>query len=149
MLAPSKKLFHAVEAVLTIAYSSGADPVSSRALAKKLHLPPRYLELMMQKLVRAGVLRSVRGPRGGYVLAKERRRISIGEMCEILTRGEDENDTPTAATPLGNKIVKPLWHSMGEKLAQHLSDVSLADLCEKASQQNLRKPSDERADFAI
>src|SRR4051812_50078221 len=74
MLKPSKKLALALEAVVDVAYHGGAEPVQSQDIARRLGLPRRYLEQVLQQLVRAGVLKGVRGPRGGYRLAPGRRR---------------------------------------------------------------------------
>ena len=82
MISPSRKLFYVVEAVVTIAYNAGQGAVSSREIAKSQGLPPRYLEQLMQRLVRSGLLRGMRGPHGGYVLAKERRRITIADIYD-------------------------------------------------------------------
>ena len=78
MLKPSKKLALALEAVVDVAYHGGAEPVQSQDIARRLGLPRRYLEQVLQQLVRAGVLKGVRGPRGGYRLARERRRVTRG-----------------------------------------------------------------------
>ena len=72
MLRPSKKLALALEAVVDVAYHGGAEPVQSQDIARRLVLPRRYLEQVLQQLVRAGVLKGVRGPKGGYRLARER-----------------------------------------------------------------------------
>jgi Rrf2 family transcriptional regulator, iron-sulfur cluster assembly transcription factor len=146
----SKKLFYAVEAVLFIAYNSGRGPVSSRDVAARQGLPPRYLEQLMQRLVRGGVLRGVRGPRGGYLLARERRRVTVGDICEILMDEKDEQDMQGyGGTPLGSKVVQPVWETAHGKMMEHLKDINLADLCEQAASGNIRKESDERMDFAI
>ena len=84
MLRPSKKLALALEAVVDIAFHGGSEPVQSQDIARRLGLPRRYLEQVMQQLVRAGVLKGVRGPRGGYRLARERRRISVGEVVRVV-----------------------------------------------------------------
>jgi Rrf2 family iron-sulfur cluster assembly transcriptional regulator len=63
-------------AVVDIAIHSDAMPVAAKALARRLNLPPRHLEPLLQALVRANILRGVRGPRGGYELTKERRNIT-------------------------------------------------------------------------
>ena len=55
----------------------------------------------MQKLVRAGILRGVRGPRGGYLLAREKRRITVADICAALA----EEDEIPASTPLGAQVV--------------------------------------------
>lgn len=147
MIAFPKRLFYAVEAVLYIAYNAGQGPISSRDIAAKQGLTPRYLEQIMQKLVHAGILRGVRGPRGGYVLARERRRVTVGDICKVLAEDE-EADLPTA-TPLGREIVEPLWASLRDDALVRLSQVNMAELCEQATEKNIRKASEERLDFAI
>ena len=73
MLRLSKKMMFAIEAVLDIAYHSSAEPVQSRDITRRQGIPRRYLEQALQHLVRNGLLIGVRGPRGGYRLARERR----------------------------------------------------------------------------
>jgi Rrf2 family protein len=149
MLIPLKKLFYAVEAVLFIAYNGGSGPISSRDIATRQGLPPRYLEQLMQKLVRGGILRGVRGPHGGYLLAKERRRITVGDICDILSEDKDDQDQGYAGTPLGQHIVLPVWESANLQMMNHLRHVNLAELCEQALAKNIRKESEEKMDFAI
>jgi Rrf2 family protein len=148
MIGSSRKLFYATEAVMYIAYNASATPVSSKEIAQKQGLPPRYLEQMMQKLVRAGLLRGIRGPKGGYLLAKERRRITLGDIYEIL-RDSDPEDNPTPFTSLGIKIMRPVWDQLEEKMLQELRLITIADLCEKAENQGVKKASEEKLDFAI
>ena len=64
MLNLSSKLFFAVEAVVDIAFNAGGQPVQSRDITQRQNIPQRYLEQVLQQLVRAGVLTGVRGPRG-------------------------------------------------------------------------------------
>ena len=145
-----KKLFYAVEAVLFIAYNSAGGPISGRDIAARQGLPPRYLEQLMQKLVRSGILRGIRGPHGGYLLAKERRRISVGAICEALN---EDNDDPTLkgyeGTKLGSTIVLPVWEASQRQTMEYLKQVNLAELCEKALSQNIKKETSEKMDFAI
>jgi len=111
MLRLSKKLMFAIEAVLDIAYNAGAQPVQSREINSRQGIPRRYLEPVLQQLVRAGILEGVRGPRGGYRLARERRRISLAEIAEAVRSTEaaaDPFDVPPGS-PLGQEIVRPLW----------------------------------------
>ncbi len=148
-MGPTKKLYYAVEAVLYIAYNAGTGPISSRDIAAKQGLPPRYLEQLMQKLVRGGVLRGVRGPNGGYVLARERRRITVGDVCEVLNLDRDEQEDEYAGTQLGNQIVRPVWDASQKQMMDYLKQVNLAELCEQALGKKIRKAAEERMDFAI
>jgi Rrf2 family iron-sulfur cluster assembly transcriptional regulator len=144
----TKKLFYAVEAVLYIAYNGGHGPISSRDIAGKQGLPPRYLEQLMQRLVRGGVLRGVRGPRGGYLLARERRRITVGDICAALNEEKEEIHTGST-TKLGAKIILPIWETAEKQTMEYLKQVNLAELCEQAVSNNIRKESEEKMDFAI
>ena len=78
MLRLSRKLMFAIEAVVDIAYHAADTPVQSKDIATRQDISRRYLEQVLQQLVREGVLRGVRGPRGGYRLARERRRVTLG-----------------------------------------------------------------------
>ena len=69
----------AIAAVVDVALHSRSAPVSAMDLAARHKLPPRHLETLHHGLVRAKILKGVRGPRGGYELARERRRITVGE----------------------------------------------------------------------
>jgi Rrf2 family protein len=150
MLTPSKKLFYAVEAVLYVAYNGVQGPISGRDIAARQGLPARYLEQLMQKLVRGGILRGVRGPHGGYLLARERRRITVGEICEVLKDDKDDQDMQGyGGTPLGEQIVHPVWETAQKQMMDHLKQVNLAELCDRAAIKHIRKESEEKMDFAI
>ena len=84
MIQLSRKSLMALEAVLDVALHARPDPVQAREITARQGVPQRYLEQIMQALVRANILRGVRGPRGGYRLARERRRISIREIFEVI-----------------------------------------------------------------
>ena len=116
MLRISKKLMFAIEAVLDIAYNAGSEPVQSGEITRRQGIPKRYLEQVLQQLVRAGVLAGVRGPRGGYRLARERRRINIGEIVRVVRAMETASDPveePTGSI-LGLKVVRPIWMQLQE-----------------------------------
>ena len=78
--------------------------MQSQDIARRLGLPRRYLEQVLQQLVRAGVLKGVRGPRGGYRLARERRRVTVGEIVRVVQGLEEPvgEDGPVSDSALGN-----------------------------------------------
>ena len=92
MLRLSKKMLFAIEAVVDIAYHAGSQPVQSRDITRRQGIPRRYLEQALQQLVRANLLTGVRGPRGGYNLARERRRISVGDIVLVMRNMEQTGD---------------------------------------------------------
>ena len=150
MLKPSKKTALALEAVVDIAFHGTADPVQSQDIGRRLQLPRRYLEQVMQQLVRAGILKGVRGPRGGYRLARERRRISVADVVRVVT-GQDEGVDATARpspSQLGVKVMNPFWEGIEAEMMQRLEAVTVDDLCNEASK-SLRRTSEGDIDFAI
>ena len=136
MLRPSKKLVLALEAVADIAFHGGAEPVQSQDIARRLCLPRRYLEQVMQQLVRAGILRGVRGPRGGYRLARERRRVSVGDVVRVVRGIEDlpVQEDLASSSKLGRKVIGPFWAATEHELMSRLDRVSIDDLCRRAEE---------------
>src|ERR1051326_8721851 len=84
----SRKGLLAIAAVIDVALHGKGRPVSAKALAARHALPARHLEPVLQALVRVGILKGIRGPRGGYELARERRRITAAEyrISEVADR---------------------------------------------------------------
>ena len=70
--------------MIDIALQEHGQPVSAKALAAHHGLPPRHLEPVLQALVRCGILKGIRGPHGGYELARERRRVTADEYEQAL-----------------------------------------------------------------
>ena len=137
---PSKKLILALEAVIDIAFHSGPEPVQSHDIARRLILPRRYLEQIMQQLVRAGILRGVRGPRGGYRLARERNHISVGHVVRVV-RGIEElpaQEEFGSASELGRRVVGPFWTNTEHELMTRLDRITVDDLCRRAEERGVR-----------
>ena len=110
MLKLSRKTLYALEAVVDIAYNARAEPVQSKEITKRQGIPQRYLEQVMQQLVHAGILKGVRGPKGGYRLARERRRISVGEIVRVvgaLEGGEDSENLLDVVLAEGGQLEDP------------------------------------------
>ena len=86
----SRKGILAVAAVIDVALHAEERPVSAKALANRHGLPPRHLEPVLQALVHDGILKGVRGPRGGYELGREPRRISAVEILRAAGTVDEE-----------------------------------------------------------
>lgn len=138
MLSPSKRLYYAIEAVLYIAYHADSNPISSRDIAQQQGLPPRYLEQIMQRLVHGGILQGVRGPKGGYFLAKDKKDIALADICSLLDDNANSS-IMTQSTHLGTRVIKPYWDSLIEQLKEKLLRVSVEDLCKEATKIGIAK----------
>ncbi|MDA8637805.1 Rrf2 family transcriptional regulator [Rhodospirillales bacterium] len=147
----TKKMLYAIEAVLDIAYHAGAEPVQSREITRRQEIPQRYLEQALQHLVRDNILIGVRGPRGGYRLAKERRRITVGDIVRSVRRmetGEDPLLTETGSD-LGQKVVRPLWTSIQDDIMAKLDATSVDQLCQDANKVGIESEGRKNLDFII
>ena len=151
MLRISKKLMFAIEAVRDIAYNAGTEPVQSGEITRRQGIPKRYLEQVLQQLVRDDILAGVRGPRGGYRLARERRRITLGEIVKVVRSMETATDPieEPAGSILGHKVVRPLWAELQEECMKKLDDVTIEDLCLRARSAGVESETEDRIDFTI
>src|SRR5262245_30353473 len=95
----------AIAAVLDMPLNYRGKPVAAKSLANRHRLPPRHLEPVLQALVREGILRGVRGPRGGYELARSEGDIGADEILRAAGTVEDHEDTPLAGSALLANIV--------------------------------------------
>ena len=150
MLKLSRKTLLALEAVIDIAFNARPEPVQAKEITARQGVPQRYLEQVMQQLVRAGILKGVRGPRGGYRLARERRRISVGDVVRVAESIEDgEEESAEARSDLGRRIVAPFVQGLQEELMTRLDSVSIEDLCQRARDHGVTADGRTTADFTI
>jgi Rrf2 family protein len=151
MIRLTRKLLFAIEAVLDIAYNSAAVPVRSSEITERQGIPRRYLEPVLQELVRDGILIGIRGPSGGYRLARERRRISLGDIvrtvCALAT-AEDPIADP-AGSALGHQVVRPLWKELEDEMMRRLDALTLEELCGRAQRAGVAGRTIESANFEI
>src|SRR5271154_5755900 len=151
MLRLSRKTLLALEAVIDIAFNARPEPVQAKEITARQGVPQRYLEQVMQQLVRAGILTGVRGPRGGYRLARERRRITLGEIVRVvqaLERGEDAI-TRDSGPELGVRVVRPLWQELRDEVMTRLDTVTIEDLCLRAHRAGIPGEFGAKLDFTI
>lgn len=150
MLKLSRKTLLALEAVIDIAFNARPEPVQAKEITARQGVPQRYLEQVMQQLVRAGILRGVRGPRGGYRLAKERRRISVGDIVRAAESIDEENGEDAAPrSELGVHIVTPFIQSLQGDVMAKLDSITIEDLCQRARAVGVDTGDKITADFII
>jgi Rrf2 family protein len=138
----SKKTMFAIEAVLDVAFHVGDHPVRSGDITERQRIPKRYLEQVLQHLVRAGILSGKRGPRGGYRLGRDRGRITLGEVVRVVRRleAETEPSDPSVGSPLAHEVVWPMWEQLREDMMARLDTITIEDLCQRARDRGLDTP---------
>lgn len=147
----SRKTLYTLEAVLDVAYNARPDPVQSRDITARLGIPQRYLEQVLQQLVHAGVLKGVRGPRGGYTLARERRRISVGEIVRLVDGLEraDEGEAESPGSVLGQRVARPLLAEVEAAMLDRLDAITMETLCAEGARLGIQRASEASPDFSI
>lgn len=144
----TRKTALAIEAVVDIAFHARPDPVQARDITERQGVPHRYLEQVLQRLVREGVLRGVRGPRGGYTLARERRRVTLGDVVRVVSAMDAEEEALEFSPGLGAQVVAPVWQEASAAMLARFDAVTLEDLCRKAEELGIKAPQGD-LDFTI
>ena len=145
----SRRSLLAIAAVVDVALHARPDPVAAKSLAIRLDLRPRHLETILQALVRAGLLKGIRGPRGGYELALERRKITAGNIVRAVMASDEEADAePFPDSPLVEIVVGPEVNAASAAFLARLDLVSVENLCQTANQSGVIRTS-EIGDFTI
>ncbi|WP_424814733.1 RrF2 family transcriptional regulator [Roseococcus sp. YIM B11640] len=137
----------AIDIALDIAFHAGrgGEVTGAAEIAERLGAARRGIEPLLQSLVRAGVLDSLRGPRGGYRMARAPREVKLVEIVAAVT--EEEELAPPGK--LGAAVTAPLWKELDEVLAKKLGSVTLEDLLKRAAAAGLRRPVTEPLHFVI
>ncbi len=150
MLRTSRKTLLALEAVLDVAYNARPDPVQSKDITKRQGIPQRYLEQVMQTLVHQNILKGVRGPKGGYTLARERRKITVADVIRVVDQLDAEADTdPVSEADLGEKVIAPLFAETREEMLARLDRITMEDLCRRAADLGVPHGTKSTPDFNI
>jgi Rrf2 family iron-sulfur cluster assembly transcriptional regulator len=143
----SRRSLFAVAAVVDIALHARPVPVTAKALAARHSLPPRHLETVLQALVRSGILKGLRGPRGGYELARERRRVSVGDIVRAAQSSPDARDEEAGPrSALVEDVIAPAVAAAGEVFLRELDGISVEDLCRRV---DVTAANDHPVDFTI
>jgi Rrf2 family transcriptional regulator, iron-sulfur cluster assembly transcription factor len=126
---PRKGLL-AIAVVVDVASHTDGRPIAAKTLAMRHGLPPRHLELVLQSLVHGGILKGIRGPHGGYELARERRGVTAND---ILRAGDVHEAREEPNSELVVKVVLPLLSDAEQEFEQALSRITVDDIVQHAA----------------
>lgn len=132
----STKGRYAVMAMADLAHHSSGKPTALAEVADRQEISLSYLEQLFGRLRRSGLVTSVRGPGGGYMLARDPSDMRIADIILAV----DEPIKATRCTPgsptgchshKGRCLTHDLWEELGNQIYLYLSSVTLADVCER------------------
>ncbi len=138
---------YAVRAILDLTFNSNGRPVRLQEISERQKISLHYLEQLFRRLRKGSVVKSVRGPGGGYVLARAMDDISVKDV--LLSVGENINpardligNTDTKSDTLEFVMTKSYFENLGGLMHEYLVTTSVGDLIRKAKgTQELPKPS--------
>lgn len=135
---------YAVTAMLDLALHSDAGPVSLADISLRQGISLSYLEQLFAKLRRFDLVKSVRGPGGGYCLGSDMAAISVAQVVDAVSESLDA----TRCEGKGNChdgqvcLTHHLWEDLSTQIHHFLSDISLADLVARGDIQKVRNRQD-------
>ena len=141
MLRLSTRSTYGMRAMFDLAANYGHGPVSVTTIAQRQRLTVPYLEQLLNRLRRHDLIESVRGPKGGYLLAKAPKVITVGEIVRALEGrpapmfdGSDGNGRGRrrAGAPTSHYVTGLLWQRLGATISATLDTTTLQDLCDEA-----------------
>ncbi|MEQ8976158.1 MAG: RrF2 family transcriptional regulator [Coleofasciculus sp. C1-SOL-03] len=120
---------YSVKALLDLSLQPGYGPTSVKMIAQRQDLPAPYLEKLLIEMRRANLVNSVRGSQGGYQLARDPSKISLGQILAAVGETiEPLHHHRADATQAEDWVTLTLWHRLHEKLKEALYSITLADL---------------------
>ena len=129
----STKGRYGLKALIEIASCEKSEPVSITTIASRQGISERYLEQLMSKLKKAGIINSIRGASGGYILAKAPESISVGdvlralegklELVDCLGASDEEN-----CNFIDSCATKYVWKKISDSINQTVDGIFLSEL---------------------
>ena len=162
----STRSTYGMRALVELALATGRGPVSAARIAKRQELSVAYLEQLLHRLKKEGLVNSIRGPRGGYLLARGASHITMADVVKVLDgapqggngrNGSDGNGHGKRKRTNGGVaeahrhaawIAQAVWRCVHERLSQSLGGVTLQDLCQEV-RATAGEPLDHRFVFHI
>jgi Rrf2 family protein len=127
----STKGRYGTRAMLDLAMHQDNGPVNLKEMAQRQIISRRYLEHLMSRLVSAGLVRSVRGRSGGFVLAREPSEITLAEVVEAL-EGQinvvECTADPSTCNRASECVTRDVWDEVSKVITRHLASITLDDL---------------------
>ena len=147
---------YGVRAIFDIAYHSNGLQTKVQDISRRQEISPRYIEQIFQKLRKAGVIGSRRGPSGGYFLKKKPEEITVGEIIRItegglslVACGSPPKNSKKSCKKSGACATQLIWTEAGNRLSGYFDSITIKDLCGMAEEMGLEKERDQRFTYYI
>ncbi len=152
----STKSRYGLRAMFDMAYHSGTLPAQIKNISRRQNISPRYLEQIFQDLKKGGLLKSRRGPQGGYFLSRKPQDITVKEILDAAEG--NMNLVDCARSGKGCKqtcefdnhcVTQKVWDEASRRLNDYLASITLKDLCDEGKDMGMEKELDHRFMYFI
>jgi len=147
---------YGTRAVFDIVYHSSGMPVQIKDISKRQEIPQRYLEQIFLKLRQANLVECVRGPTGGYVLANDPDKITIGDVIKAVDEHtypvfcvDPEAEYSKKCTRSEQCVTRLIWKEAGERITRFFDSVTISSLCKRAARLSVKKSMKHSFDYMI
>jgi Rrf2 family protein len=140
---------YGVRAVFDVAYHGAGQATQIKDISRRQHISQRYLEQIFNKLLKGGILNSRRGPKGGYMLARDPSEITVMDIIEVaqgpivpvycLAEGQMEKMDDSIFTSC---VTRHVWEQTQKLLVEYFQSVTIADLCSMAKKKGVSRDLD-------
>jgi Rrf2 family transcriptional regulator, cysteine metabolism repressor len=136
----SAKGNYGIWALLDLAQRHGQGYVQTAEIAERQQIPESYLVQLLNQLRKAGLVRSVRGPKGGHALLKQPEEITVGDILDVLEGpvdllGKSEGRSEDLRQ---SDVLREVWDDVRAAIEGVLQSVTLGDLCRRVEKQEQR-----------
>lgn len=125
-------------------------------IAQRQQIPQRYLEQIFHTLKKADIVKSVRGPGGGYLLTKNPDKITVREIIQAMRESIDpvfcvdsDRKPSKKCSREADCVTRQVWKEAGEKITEYFDSVTIGDLCERAKDMGIKRDMKHPFDYSI
>lgn len=140
---------YAIFGVFDLAYNGHGVPVQVRVIGERQAIPARYLEQIFQRLRRAKLVHSKRGPGGGYVLARPASEITLRHIVEAIEGPIQRMAEPPSAGPAEAFQPRFVWSLIADRFGEVLDEINVEDLCGQAARAAVRRADADAQTYVI
>jgi len=130
----STRTRYGIRAIIELAQHEGKRPLQLKVIAERQGISVKYLEQLMSLLRAAGFVRSVRGSKGGYILARAPGQIRLNEVFRCLegpVTTAECTENQDYCERAADCVAREVWIQVEEAIQRVLSSISLADLVQR------------------
>lgn len=143
-----KKLYSAIDIIICISLQSSLSPVSSKFISEETGLGLRYVEQILQSLVKDNIIKGIRGINGGYLISKDRRKITLGEVYNAVLKLKNSSKE-LSFSESSNEVIRGINHDINLKVEGFLNEITLDEIYNKVMANKSAKKSKRKSDFVI